>query len=420
MLKKRSINLINLILSLSDALDLVSPKLSKHQQRTAYISWRIAKAASLPHDFIEKIFIAALLHDIGALSPEEKMNLHGGFETKKPEKHCILGKILFNQVSWLKASAEIVRYHHTPWENFDKPIDSPDVLGAQILFLADTLERNIDRDKYILHQNEELILKISSLCGKTIHPEIIEYFIKASNKEEFWLDVMSHRLYSNLFHEGPHRTVEVELDDIISIAELFRNIIDFRSPFTATHSTGVARCSYEISKYFGFTQTEMTLIKVAGYLHDIGKLIVPNKILEKPDKLTKEEFATIRQHTYFSYSVINTIGGLEQIASWAAFHHEKLDGSGYPFHLKEEDISVASRIIAVADVFVALQEDRPYREGMEKTKVISILESLANNNHLDKNIINILVENHELISTIVKSEQKNVSHIYEQNIAIHE
>lgn len=370
--------------------------------------------AKLPYDILEKLFIAALLHDIGALSPEEKIDIRDGFETIRPEKHCMLGEIVFNQIPWLKPSAKIVRHHHTSWQTFDKPLETPNVLESQILFLADTLERNIDRDKYILHQNEDLISDVSSLSGTQIHPQVIEYFVEASDKEEFWLDLMSHRLYSLLYIEGPHRKVEINLEEMLSIGELFRDIIDFRSPFTATHSSGVARCSYEISRYFGFTLTEMSLIKVAGYLHDIGKLIIPNKILEKPDKLTKEEFAIMRQHTYFSYSVINTIGGLEQIASWAALHHEKLDGSGYPFHLTEDDISIASRIMSVADVFVALQEDRPYRKGMNKDKVISILESLVNNNHLDMNVVNLVLKHFDLISMKVLSEQKTVKHIYDQ------
>lgn len=83
-------------------------------------------------------------------------------------------------------------------------------------------------------------------------------------------------------------------------------------------------------------------------------------------------------------------------------------------------MSIASRIIAVADVFVALQEDRPYRERFEKTKVVGILETMAGNNYLDANVVNILIENHDLISEIVQSEQKSVSNIYETDIAIHE
>jgi len=207
MLQANSINLINLILSLSDALDLVSPNLYQHQQRTAYISWRIAATAKLPYDILEKLFIAALLHDIGALSPEEKIDIRDGFETIRPEKHCMLGEIVFNQIPWLKPSAKIVRHHHTSWQTFEKPLETPDVLESQILFLADTLERNIDRDKYILHQNEDLISDVSSLSGTHIHPQVIGYFVEASDKEEFWLDLMSHRLYSLLYIEGPHRKI---------------------------------------------------------------------------------------------------------------------------------------------------------------------------------------------------------------------
>jgi len=110
-------------------------------------------------------------------------------------------------------------------------------------------------------------------------------------------------------------------------------------------------------------------MEVAGNLHDLGKMVIPNSILNKPDKLNKEETAIMRQHTYFTYTVLNSIGGISQIAEWAAFHHERLDGSGYPFHLGADKLGIGSRIMAVADVFTAISEDRPYRKGMSQQEL---------------------------------------------------
>ncbi|MDY6934098.1 MAG: HD domain-containing protein [Spirochaetota bacterium] len=144
--------------------------------------------------------------------------------------------------------------------------------------------------------------------GDEIHPDVVDLFVTVSNREDFWLDLVSPRLYSILMHFGPFRRVDIEIEQIFSIATFFRNLIDFKSSFTATHSTGVAECASIIFKIFGLIINETFLIKLAGYFHDIGKLSVPNSILEKPDKLTKEEFAVIKKHKYFTYLVLNSIG----------------------------------------------------------------------------------------------------------------
>ena len=114
-----------------------------------------------------------------------------------------------------------------------------------------------------------------------------------------------------------------------------------------------------ISQLHGFTRNEVKLMEIAGNLHDIGKMAVPNRILEKPGKLDDDEMAVMKAHTYNSYEVINSIDGMQQIAEWAAFHHEKLDGSGYPFHRDRDSLNLGARIMSVADVFTALTEERP-------------------------------------------------------------
>lgn len=416
MLKQIFVDLSNLFLSLSDAIDLASPEIASHQQRTAYIAWQISTEAKVPEETVEKIYKAALLHDIGALTPEDKIRLHN-FEEKNVEVHCIRGKTLFESTPLLRPSARVVRFHHRLWKECESSIDSPDVLESQVLFLADLLERLIRRDQYILHQAGKLTSKVISLSGDEIHPDVVDLFVRISNREDFWLDLTSPRLYTLLLHNAPLRRLQIDLEDIASIAQLFRNIIDFRSHFTATHSTGVAECAAILSNLFGLTETEVDLMGIAGDFHDLGKLAVPNSILNKPGKLTPEEFAVIKQHTYFTYMVLNTIGELDQITEWAAFHHEKLDGSGYPFHISADKITAASRIMAVADIFTALAEDRPYRKGKKRKEIERILMDQANKNLLDKRIVNLLLENYDELSVRVKEKQVISKDYYERQFA---
>lgn len=411
-----TVNLGNLALSLSDAMDLPNPTLIQHQQRTAFVMWEMGKIIKLPNERLEVLFMTALLHDIGAFSLEEKISLRNS-ETVDVEPHCIRGKMLLSNIPWLKDASEIIRFHHREYQDWEQPIEEPLVFDSQLLALADYLERQVIRDKYILHQHEDIISKIKSLSGSFFHPQVVEVFLATSKREEFWLDLVSPRLYSLLLRRGPFRKVDVDTDDILLLSELFRNIIDFRSRFTATHSSGVATAAAMLAEKFGMTATEMELIKIAGNLHDIGKLAVPNSILEKPGKLTKEEMNVMKSHTYYSYWIIDTIGGLQQIAEWAAFHHERFDGSGYPFHCVESELNTGARIMMIADIFTALTEDRPYREAMSHKETIKVIKQLADCHLVDSAIANLLFDNFEEISSCVTEQQILAKKFYEKQFS---
>jgi HD-GYP domain-containing protein (c-di-GMP phosphodiesterase class II) len=411
-----TVNLGNLVLSLSDAMDLASPLLIQHQQRTALVVWEMGKVARLSNERLEKLFIAALLHDIGAFSLEEKITLRN-YAFENLEEHCIRGELLLNNIPWLKDSARIIRFHHKEWQPWGESIENPVVFESQLLFLADYLERQIRRDVYILHQHEDIISRIKSLSGSSLHPQVVDLFISVSHSEEFWLDLTSPRLYSLLLNEGPFRKIEIDYSDISIISELFRNIIDFRSHVTSTHSSGVAASASRLAKIFGLTDTEIGLMEVAGNLHDLGKLAILNSILEKPGNLTKEEMSVMKSHTYYTYLIINSIGGLKQIAEWAAYHHERLDGSGYPFHCTAAELSTGARIMTVADIFTALAEDRPYRKGMSKEGIIQIIKQLSDRRLLDTRIVNLLFENYNEIFSYVAEKQAVAREFYEKQFA---
>ena len=415
MYPKISVNLGNLILSLSDALDLAFSSLAMHQQRTAFIAWELAKQAKLPEKRIENVFIAGLLHDIGALSIEEKKSLHDN-ETLSVEQHCIRGQRLFKSNTWLAPCADLVRYHHRGWVMWEAPRDAPEVFDSQLLFLADYLERQIDRKTYILHQDQELCNRLKELADKQISSEIVDLFLEVSHREEFWLDLTSPRLYSLLLHNGPFQTIEVDINNITVFAKLLGMIVDFKSPFTATHSSGVAQCSMLLAEMVGMSEAEVKLMEVAGLVHDLGKLVVPNSILEKPAGLTHEEMAVMKQHTYHTFSILSTIGGLQMIAEWSAYHHERLDGKGYPFRRKAHEINLGARIMAVSDIFTALAEDRPYRKGMQTQNIKKILQEQASRGIQDDHIVKLLLENTDEVRRVVIERQEQARHNYQTEV----
>lgn len=192
--------------------------------------------------------------------------------------------------------------------------------------------------------------------------------------------------------------IELNLSEILGAAKFIEKIIDFRSRFTATHSSGVSAVAEELARTAGFTENECCMIKIAGYLHDLGKLAIPAEIIEKPGKLTKQEYEIVRNHVYYSYHILKNIKGFEEINRTASFHHERLNGKGYPFGLTGDMLSPSARIMCVADVFTAITEDRPYRKGMDSGSAMAVLFGMAQRDEVDSEIVSCLEKNYDRIN----------------------
>lgn len=413
------INLGSIVISLSSAVQLASSSIGGHQERVSYIVWKMAKAAGISTVRVERAFSAALLHDIGALAPEEKIALHNSFDYEDVDLHCTLGSLLLDNLSFFSDIAEIVKFHHTPWSSWQASAGNPVSFESQMVCLADYVERLINRKKFILTQYQNIRAEIKSLSGSQFFPAIVDLFMEVSNKEEFWLDIVCPHLNSFLMTRGPLAKKEVEIDQLKAIGGLFRCAIDFRSRFTATHSAGVAACASILARIYGFTDLEIKLMEFAGDIHDIGKMAVSTHILEKPGKLSYEEMAHMKVHPYYTYQVFHSIENLSHVGEWAASHHENLDGSGYPFRLKASQLGLAARILKVSDIFTALSEDRPYRKGMDKDQVIKVIQEEKANGRLDANVVKILVDNYDGIFEFVSEKQAEAREFYEKNFSFY-
>lgn len=396
-----TVNLSDLLFSVSEAMDLSDSSLVHHQIRTAFVSSRLAHAAGLDYDHTERLFVAALLHDIGALSPEEKISMHY-FEDVRPEPHCQRGMNLFRDAFWLEKSAQIVEWHHTTMDTHrssGRSLAEFDVLGSQFLYLADHLERAIRRDTFILHQTDKLRARIHELAGKAIHADVVSLFDQISDNDHFWLTLVSKDLGSQLQEQNLLRSIYLDYDAARSIASVFKDMTDFRSRFTATHSAGVAACARGIAEVLAFAGKDLQQIELAGILHDIGKLVLPNAILCKAAPLDPMEFAMVRQHPYYTHRILSRVRGFEQIAEWASYHHERLDGSGYCAGLGHAELEVGAKIVAVADVAMAIAECRPYRHPGNEATVLRELLQMSGDGLLEPQVVEALADNFKSIMT---------------------
>ncbi|WP_058485294.1 HD-GYP domain-containing protein [Defluviitalea phaphyphila] len=396
MTEKIKISLFELMITLSNVIDVTSSKMHNHHLRVAYISFRIGQNMGLTEEQLIDMILASIVHDIGALSLQERIDTLN-FEIADAKQHTKVGYKLLKQFPPFKKIAEIIRYHHENWISCNKTEENIPI-ESYIVSLADRLEILVRKNEEILSQSNKIISRILNQKNIIFMPEALESLKELSNKEYFWLELTSDFIKEILSEEINFPTIELSTDDLSNMGKLFGHIIDFRSRFTATHSSGVAITAQVLGELLGLKEETCKFLNIAGYLHDIGKLGVPIEILEKAGSLSKEEFNIIKRHSFYTYYILDTFKSLKNVRDWAAFHHERLDGSGYPFHLKEDRLSFECRIMAVADIFTALTEDRPYRKGMTKKNVISILKNMVEEKKLDKKIVLCLINNYDVIN----------------------
>jgi HD-GYP domain-containing protein (c-di-GMP phosphodiesterase class II) len=216
-----------------------------------------------------------------------------------------------------------------------------------------------------------------------------------------------------LRHSVGAQAQDLYLDDIVDFARLLCQVIDYKSAFTATHSSGVAEAAVDLGRLLGFSDRECVMLRIAAFLHDLGKLAIPSEILEKPGRLTSDERNIMRTHVYFTYQVLEPIEALDGIVAWASLHQERLDGSGYPFGYGRESLPLGARIMAVADVFTALTEDRPYRKGMTKDEATALLQAMAQKGELEQLVVNMLLAHYDEFDQVRAEAQQNAVQKYQ-------
>lgn len=401
---REEVPLFPLILKFSRTVDCSSPRLYNHHLQVSYIAINIGKEMGLSQEQLEQVFIASMFLDVGTTSLKDRLELME-FGRQGPSAHAFLGYLLLKGFRPFQNIANFVRYHHIPWkEGRGLEIDGQRIpLESHILHLADRIAVLVKGKQNILARKAEIIEKIRQFSGERFAPEIVEIFAQLSRKEKFWLDLVSHYLPDILKNmlELPF----LNKKQLMEFSIMLSKMVDYKSLYTASHSAGVATVAEMLGKFMGFSERECRLLKIAGLLHDIGKIMVPSEILEKPGKLSDYEFNFIKAHSYHTFRILENIPNLDSIPQWAGFHHERLDGSGYPFHLDGNSLPLGARIMAVSDVFTAITEGRPYREEIPKEKVMGILIKLMQKGAFDENVVGTLQDFYEEIYYLKNTAQ---------------
>ncbi len=389
-----SIDLGQAIHALSDALDLVGVDHVLHGKRVGFMALLCGEALGLDPRQLDDLFHVGLLHDCGVSSTQTHRFLIQELDWKGVEFHCVKGSELLSRFAPLAHLAPIVRYHHTHWDVLNAlNIPQPIARWANLIYLVDRVDALAasDGNRDILLTRHDIRNTIQRLRGSFFAPDLVALFLDVSENEAFWLRLETRYLIRFIYErERKTGVVPIRFAELKQLALMFALAVDAKSPYTLEHSLGTARVGRFLAEQAGLSPETRDKIEVAALLHDLGKLRVPDEVLEKPGPLTRAERAVIQHHSFETYQILSGITGLEDIVLWAAYHHEKLDGRGYPFHRRGGELTIEARIIAVADVFQALAQPRPYRQPLPPVHILEMLRAFAQDHHLDSDLVEMI------------------------------
>ena len=382
--------------ALSDAVDLVGVDQNGHGKRVAMIASRCAEALDLDTGRRNDLLHAALLHDCGVSSTRVHARLTSQLNWAGSDYHCQRGAALLDLFAPFAHLAPVVRLHHTLWcERDTVHASETDFELANCIFLADRADALLEQaGGNVLVARQTVRRTVQELSGRFFAPRLVEAFLAASSNEAFWLNLGEPYLHDWLgerHEECP--SLPIDMHELKQLARLFGRIVDAKSRFTAEHSLGVARLAAFVGRLSDLPEERCDLLEVAGLLHDVGKLRVPDAILDKPGPLDGDERALMARHSFDSYQVLKDIPGLDEVALWAGSHHETLDGGGYPFRLHDGQLPLEARILSVADIFQALAQDRPYRGALAPDAILDALEAMTSMHRLDRTVVDRVARN---------------------------
>ena len=389
-------DLRHVIYALSDALDLVGIDDVAHGKRVGIMAAECGKSLGLPAEATTFLFDLGMLHDIGVSSTRTHHHLVSEFDWEGSQVHAEVGHVLLREFSPLASMALPVLFHHTPWERLQEVagLDETVARQANLIFLVDrvdALSAPYYGDGTLLLHKEEIRDKIRQRVVTYFAPELVECFLETSRSEAFWLllEPRSIQAYlQNQLNQGSRYQATVH--ELKQLAGIFSRIVDAKSPFTAQHSLGVSRLARFLAEQVGIANENCDKLEIAGLLHDLGKLRVPDEILDKPGKLDPQERQIINTHAFETFQILRNIKGFEEVTPWASYHHEEPGGTGYPFHLQGETLPLEARILRVADIFQAMVQNRPYRSGLSGTDALDFLDNLVGQKKLDADIVNVI------------------------------
>ena len=409
MLQQQTVDVRRVVFSLSDALDLVGVDDLLHGKRVGLMAAQMAQHLGESPEQVARIYDIGLLHDCGVSSTRVHRCLVETLDWPGSHEHCERGQQLLSACSLLSSMADCVLMHHSHWADQPPPgISVENRRMGNLIYLVDrvdALTAATYADRSTLRERENIRQRIAEHAGTLFSPELVAAFMELSAAEAFWLQLDPVHVQYDMMERAQISDPQlVGWPQLKELALLFARIVDAKSPFTTEHSEGVGRLAAYLGQRAGLDFEACERLEMAGLLHDIGKLRIPDEILEKHGSLTADERHVMLSHSFETYQILRRTPGLDQIATLAAYHHERLNGHGYPFHCAAAAITEEMRIIQVADVFQALAQRRPYRQPLPLIEIFAELHRMVADGSLDGGMVTLLENDAERCHAIAVTQ----------------
>ncbi len=417
------LRLSEVLSGLSHALDLTEGQARGHAERSCLIGMRLAAVLGLDDEMRSSLFYALLLKDAGCSSNAAKVAalfgaddavvkssrrltdtsslsesfrhalriagagsppltrgrhfaavLRSGRAGARTliELRCERGAAVVRGLGLGEVAAQAIMDVDEHWDGQGYPagISGDQIsLAGRVLCIAQTAE------VFWQHGGPEAAREIARRRRASwFDPVLVDALLKLEGDEAFW-DSVAMPVVTAL--EPPDRVLVADAPRLDRVAQAFASIVDAKSPYTAHHSDGVAAIAVALARMLGLDTNTQATLRRAALLHDIGKLGVSNRILDKPGPLGPDEWETVRLHPRWSMEILAPVRAFREVARIAGAHHERLDGSGYHRGLTAQQLDSPSRILAVADVAEALCAERPYRHAFSPDEVLSMVRVAA-------------------------------------------
>ncbi len=419
------ISLSEVLSALSYALDLTEGQPEGHALRTCLIGMRLAEELTLDSGTRSALYYALILKDAGCSSNSARVAALFGSDDHPVKwrlkvtdwsrladaalygiRSAAIGQSVAARVRHIakiaragqagarelvrlrcERGAEIVRGLGFPAEtaeairSLDEHWDGrghPDGLrGREIPLLARIAGLAQTVDVFLMYRGVEAAMDVAQTRrGRWFDPDLVDALLSWRGDHEWWDGIQTRRaLTLAVAAEPADRVRRVNDAGLDAVAEAFARIVDAKTPFTFRHSSRVAVYAQGIAEELDLDASMRRRITQAGLLHDIGKLAVSNRILEKPAALTPDEWTIVKRHPVYTWEILSQVKVFSEFAWTAALHHERLDGSGYPWSLDASEIDLPASIVAAADAYDAMTSWRPYASSVPPDTAIFLLDN---------------------------------------------
>jgi HD-GYP domain-containing protein (c-di-GMP phosphodiesterase class II) len=302
------------------------------------------------------------------------------------QSHCLSAALLAEEIGLGADVCEALPYAYERWDGSGLPAGaagSQIPVAMRVAQLADIAEVH-----HRAYGASAAIAEVRRRSGKQFDPNMVAVFTAAADdllreNEDVWSTAAGLAPDPGEALSGP------ALDRLL---RAMGDFVDLKCPFTLGHSRAVAELAENAGKCAGLPQDEIDTLRRAGYVHDLGRIGVSNRVWEKPSELTHAERERVHLHPYLTGRILARVGGLKAVREVAVNHHERLDGSGYPNGLRGDDLSVSDRVLGASESYCASMEPRPYRDALDETAAAKQLRSEAARGRLDGDAVEAVLE----------------------------